>query len=67
MGTRSFSAVLGDVPFVSVLAMMDRKQAEMHSLKIFHMARTYCFELHGRNAAAGDKTGFVPSSAPEVS
>jgi len=50
---------LGDLSFAHEVGLLDKKQAEMHSLEAFAKARARCFELLERPAGNADKLGFV--------
>lgn len=50
---------LGDISFAHDVGMLDKKQAEQHSLDAFAKARGRCFDLLGKTAGSADKLGFV--------
>lgn len=50
---------LGDISFAKDVGLLDRKQAEAHSLEAFAKARARCFELLGRPVGNGEQLGFV--------
>jgi len=50
---------LGDLSFAKDVGLLDKRQAERHSLDAFGKARARCFELLGRPVGNTDKLGFV--------